>query len=719
MSADRTHHRTCTLCEAMCGISIEVQNETIKSIKGDPDDPFSRGHICPKAVALKDLYEDPDRLRTPMQKRDGEWLPLDWETALDIAAAGLRKSRENHGNDSVGTYSGNPNVHNTGALLMGPPLLRALRTRNKFSATSVDQLPHHIVAWKLFGHQLRIPVPDIDHCDHFVMLGANPLASNGSIMSVPDVKKRLRAVQKRGKVVVIDPRRSETGELADQHIFIRPGSDVLLLLAMIHELYAQNLVNPGSVEKLLDTPAASLAEHFQAWTPERAASATGIPADQIRALVSDFCAADAPVLYGRMGVSVQAFGTLCQYLISLFNILSGRLDVPGGLMFTQPAVNVLAQTSPGNMGRYHSRVRKLPEFGGELPVATLAEEILTPGEGQIRAMLLMAGNPVLSTPNGEQLEQAFAQLDFMVSIDFYINESNRHADIILPPVSPLEREHYDVIFHLLAVRNTSRYAPALFERPADGRHDWEILQGLQQRLAPARGLKDRVGQKLSQTFGPAGMLDLLLRTGPYGGGLNPIKGLSLSKLKKHPHGIDLGPLKPALPKALHHRDRKIHLNTEFFLADLARVKETFSNTENAAKKGEHGMLLIGRRHVRSNNSWLHNSHRLVKGKSRCLALIHPEDAQKLGHRDEADSLQLRVKSRVGEVEIEASISDEIMPGVISIPHGWGHNKSDTSWKTAQANAGVSVNTLTDELSIDALSGNAALNGVPVAVKRVA
>ncbi len=716
MSAANTHYRSCNLCEAMCGIAITVEDRQITSIKGDPNDPFSRGHICPKAVALKDLYDDPDRLRTPLEKRDGQWHPISWDEALDKAAAGIQRVQQAHGRNSVGAYLGNPNAHNLGSLLMGPPLLRALKTRNRFSATSVDQLPHHLVSWKLFGHQLRIPVPDIDRCDHFVIIGANPLASNGSIMTVPDVKKRLRAVSKRGRVTVIDPRRSETAAAADVHHFIRPGSDVTLLLAMLNHLFESDQIRPGVLSEYLDTDPQTLRAYFAPWTAERAQLATGIDAATIRQLVDDFCAADAAVLYGRMGVSVQAFGTLCQYLIMLFNILTGRLDAPGGLMFTTPAADILAQTNPGSMGRFHSRVRKLPEFGGELPVSTLAEDILTPSQGAddtpIRAMFLVAGNPVVSTPNGEQLDRALASLDFVVSIDFYINESNRHADIILPPVSPVERAHYDLIFHLLAVRNTARYCPPLFDKPADARYDWEILLGLQDRLAPAKNLKDKLGRRAMRLFGPTGLVDLLLRTGPYGKGFKPFgEGLSVGQLKRHPHGIDLGALKPMLPRALGHRDRKIHLETAFFLADLARVQDTFG------ERKEHEMVLIGRRHVRSNNSWLHNSHRLVKGKPRCVALIHPSDAQRLGV--EGDDAMVNVRSRVGELEVSASISDEVMPGVISIPHGWGHDKDDTSWKTAQAHAGVNLNTLTDDQALDHLSGNAALNGIPVEVKAVA
>ncbi|MFQ3201467.1 MAG: anaerobic selenocysteine-containing dehydrogenase [Zhongshania sp.] len=700
------HFRTCNLCEAMCGIEITVENDKITTIKGDAEDSFSRGHICPKAIALKDLYEDPDRIRMPMEKVDGEWRELAWDEALDKVTARIKSLQAEHGNDALGVYLGNPNVHNTGSLLMSGGLLRALKTNNKFSATSVDQLPHHIVSWKLFGHQLRIPVPDIDNTDYFLIMGANPLASNGSIMSVADVKQRLKDVRKRGKVVVIDPRRTATAELADAHHFVRPGSDVLVLLAMLNVLFAEGLVNAGSVAKHLDLEPTSLADTFSSYTPEKVAPQTGMSAGVIRGLVMDFCTAKAPVMYGRLGVSVQEFGTLTQYLIMLFNIFTGRLDTVGGLMFTKPAVDILAQTGRGNMGRFHSRVRGLPEFNGELPVAVLSEEITTPGAGQIKGMVLMAGNPVLSTPNGEQLDRAFKGLDLLISVDFYINESSRHADFILPPVSPLEREHYDVIFNVLAVRNNARYAKALFPRKANAKHDWEILLGLRDRLQPAVGLKDKLSRELLWRAGPSGILTFLLRRGPYGGGLNPFKGLSLTKLKKSPHGIDLGALKPVLPEGLYHRDRKIHLEADFFLKDLARVETKFFNQDGKPEQ----FLLIGRRDMRSNNSWLHNSRRLVKGKPRCTALINPIDAQKLAIT-EGD--MVKVSSRVGSVELAAQLSDEMMSGVISIPHGWGHNLGGTQWKIAEDHAGVSVNNLTDEMHIDELSGNAVLNGVPV------
>lgn len=707
----QTHYRTCNLCEAMCGIEIVTSGQQILSIKGDKQDTFSRGHICPKATALQDLYEDPDRLRHPIENVNGEWKEISWEAAYEKTVAYIQAVQKKYGNDAVGTYLGNPNVHNLGSMLYGRELLHTLGTKNKFSATSVDQLPHHIIAHKIFGHQLKIPVPDIDNCDHFLIIGANPVASNGSIMSVPDVKTRLKAITKKGgEVIVIDPRRTETAEIASKHHFIKPGSDVLMLLAMLNTLFSEKLAKPGRLKEF--TPKWNqLALDVATYTPERVAQHTGIEATEVKKLVRDFTKAKAPVCYGRMGASVQAFGTLTQYLIMAFNILTGRLDARGGMMFTQPAADLISQTGKGHFGRTQSRVRKLPGFSGELPVSALAEDILTEGEGQIKAMVMMAGNPVLSTPNGQQLDKAFQGLDFMVSIDFYLNESNRHADIILPPVSTLERSHYDLIFHLLAVRNTAKYSPALFKAEANTKQDWEILLELSHRLRGKTDLKTRLTHKAKMLLGPEAQLDFLLRSGPHGGGFNIFKGISLRKLKAQPHGIDLGELKPVLPGALQTKDKKIQLHRDFFMADLPRVEAHFFET--TSKHLDRPFSLIGRRHVRSNNSWLHNSKRLVKGKNRCTVMIHPYDAAALKIEN---AQTVKVASRVGQIELPAEITDEVMQGIVSIPHGFGHDRKGTGWKIAEAHAGVSVNDLSDEMQIDELSGNAVLNGVPVSIQ---
>lgn len=712
MNSSSKHYRTCNLCEAMCGIEITTEGQEIVSIKGDANDPFSRGHICPKAIALKDLHEDPDRLKQPMEKTADGWKTIGWEEAFDKIAIRINRIRDQHGNDAVAIYQGNPNVHNTGNLLFSHFFVKALRTRNKFSATSVDQLPHHIVAYKLFGHQLKIPVPDIDHCTHFLILGGNPLASNGSIMSVPDVKKRLKTIQANGgKVVVVDPRKTETADIASEHHFIRPGTDALLMLAMINTLFKKGLANPGRAAAFV--PGWERIEGYtKEFTARKAAPVTGISAANIERLVEEFTQAEAAVCYGRLGVSVQEFGTLTQYLIMLFNILCGRLDAVGGMMFTKAAVDILSQTGAGHIAHSRSRVRQLPEFNGEYPVATLAEEILTEGPGQIRALFSSAGNPVLSTPNGHQLSKALEKLDYMVAIDFYLNETSKHADIILPPVGPLEREHYDVIFHVLAIRNTAKYAPALFTPPGNSKHDWEIFLSLQERLQHNRTLKDQITTAMLRRLGPTGLLNLFIQFGPYGGGLRAWQGLTLKQLKENPHGVDLGALKPRLPEHLSNRDKLVDLAFDYFMSDLPRLKKTLlTKTKPPADQ----FLLIGRRHVRSNNSWLHNSYRLVKGKNRCTAMLHPTSAKKL--KLGADET-IEIKSKSGQIQIPVEITEAVMPGVVCIPHGWGHNREGIKLSVAQEHAGVSINDITDEQAVDELSGNAVLNGVPVVINKI-
>jgi len=709
----KLHYSTCTLCEAMCGIEVATQGNRILSIKGDKDNPFSEGHVCPKASALKDLYDDPDRLKRPIKKVGDEWQEIPWSEAFDYVAEKLHHIQSTHGKDAVGVYLGNPNAHNMGAILFGPYFYRALESHNRYSATSVDQLPHHIVSRRLFGHMSQIPIPDIDRTQHFVIIGGNPLASNGSIMTVPNVKKRLKGVQKRGgKVVVIDPKRTDTADLSCEHHFIRPGSDVLLLLAMLHAVFEKQLHSAEALlpyaEDLLDVEG-----YVKDFPPETVSELTGIKASQITKLVTDFCEAESAVCYGRMGASVQAFGTLTQYLIMLFNMLTGNLDRQGGMMFTQPAADILPVSSRGSIGGYSSRVRGLPAFAGEYPVACLAEEILTPGEGQIKAMVIGAGNPVVTTPNTEQLERAFSQLDFVVSVDFYISETSRHADIILPPVTPLERDHYDVVFHNFAVRNYATYSEAVVNIDDNQLTDWQIYLSLAERLDKLNGKSTAHYQALWQKQ-PQGLIDELLKSGQYGAHASSGKegyNLSLDKLKAHPHGIDLGPLQSALPNAIFHENKKIDLDFDYFMPDIARVKTHFFDR----MRNENQMVLIGRRHIKTNNSWLHNSPRMVKGNNRCTLQLHPVDAAKY-QVQEGD--RVKVTSRVGHVQVEAEITDSIMPGVVSIPHGWGHNKKGIKLGVASQYPGVNTNILTDEMQVDTLSGNGVLNGVPVSLERM-
>jgi anaerobic selenocysteine-containing dehydrogenase len=694
--------RTCHLCEATCGLLLTVDGPRVTAVRGDPDDPFSQGYLCPKAVALIDLHDDPDWLRTPMRRTSsGGFEPIDWDTALDLVTRGLADVGRAHGTDAVAIYQGNPTVHNLGAMLYGPWLIRALRTRHRYSATSVDQLPHHVAAWSMYGHQLLIPIPDVDRTDFLLLLGSNPEASNGSLMTAPDLGRRMKDIAARGgQVVLVDPRRTESTRVATAHHFIRPGTDALLLAAMLQTLFAEGLTEPNALAPHL-AGLDGLAQHFAEFTPERVAGPTGIAAPAIRALTRAFAAAPTAVCHGRMGLSTQAFGGLCQWMCQLLNLLTGNLDRPGGALFTTPALNPLPFASAGSHGRWKSRVRGLAEFMGELPVATLAEDIATPGDGRIRALICASGNPVLSTPDGVALDRALASLDFMVSVDPYITETSRHAHIILPPASPLTRDHYDAAFYALAVRNVANYSPPVFPRPAEARHDWEIYAALTTRLA--RRPQDRLMARVRQRLGPARMLDIALRQGPYGSGPRIWKdGLRLQSLRDQPSGMDLGPLKPQLPGCLHGRDR-IVVAPQLYLDDLPRLRAHLDAPVAP-------LVLVGRRQLRSNNSWMHNSQRLVKGKPRCTLLVHPTDAEAHG-LNTGDRARLR--SRVGEVEVPVEVSDEMMPGVVSLPHGWGHGRPGVGLRIATAHAGVSMNDLTDANEVDALTGTAVLNGVPV------
>ncbi|MFW5875443.1 MAG: molybdopterin oxidoreductase family protein [Myxococcota bacterium] len=715
--ATTPHFRTCTLCEAMCGIRIDLGTDgRIASIRGDENDPFSRGHICPKATALAELQEDPARIRAPLRRVGDRWEAIGWSEALDEAARGLHGVQQAHGRHSVGTYFGNPTVHNVGAMMFGPMLLRTLRTRHRYSATSVDQLPHMMAAHAMFGHQLLLPIPDIDRTDHFLILGGNPLASNGSIMTVPDVKKRLRAVRERGgKIVVIDPRRTETARVADEHLFIRPGTDALLLAALLHVTLQEGLERASHLSDHVDG-LGKAREAVEAFAPERVAGATGVDADTIRRLARELAAAERGVVYGRVGTSTQAFGGLCHWLINTLNVVTGHLDRPGGAMFPQPAIDVIEgrfALSRGSRGRWKSRVRGLPEFGGELPVATLAEDILEPGEGPIRAVLTMAGNPVLSTPNGARLDRALSQLDFMVSIDFYLNETTRHANLILPPTAPLEHGHYDLIFHLLAVRNTAKWSEPLFAPPEGAKHDWQILLDLVQRLEGerGRGLKSAPRTAALRALGPEGLVDLGLRTGRHGKGFAPWKkGLSLAELREHPHGVDLGPLRSCLPQRLRSRGQRIDLAPDDFLRDVPRLE---SRLAGSGGDQDDQLLLIGRRQLRTNNSWMHNAPGLMRGRDRCTLMIHPQDAGRLGLEDGS---RARIRSRVGEVAAPVEVTPDLMPGVVSLPHGFGHDRPGVRLPVATEQPGASINDLTDDQLVDELTGNAALSGVPVTVQ---
>lgn len=700
---------TCPLCEAACGVVVTTRGGVVADIRGDSDDPASRGHICPKAVALKDLHEDPDRLRHPVKRVGAEWVEISWREAIDLVVQGVRGVQRRHGRDALAVYLGNPTVHSLGAMLFAPAFSKSLGTRNRYSATSVDQLPHHLASLFSFGHPLLIPVPDIDRTDCWIIFGANPAASNGSLMTAPDVVARIKEIRARGgQVIVVDPRRTETAALASAHHFIRPGTDALALMAMVQVIFAEGLERMGRVGAFTDG-AEALRQACAPFTPERVSGVTGMAPEVLRALARTLATTERAVVYGRIGISTQEFGALSCWLINALNIITGHLDAEGGAMFTLPAVDLLhgggAYGGAGRFGRWRSRVRGLPEFAGELPVSALAEEMETPGEGQVRGLVTHAGNPVLSAPNGARVDRALAGLEFYAAIDFYINESTRHAHVILPPTAALERDHYDLVFHALAIRNTAKWAPAVMAPSPGARHDWEILNELTWRLARGGMLRRAKAWGVAmfvKAIGVRGMMKRALAGSRYG------EAVALAALERAPHGVDLGPLTSVLPQRLRTADRRIALAPAPMLQDVTRLAARMDAPPAAAGS----LLLIGRRDLRSNNSWMANSERLARGKRRCALLMHPADAAVRGL---ADGAMVHVISRTGRIAVELDVTDDVMPGVVCLPHGWGHDRDGVRLRVARAHGGASHNDITDDARLDALSGNAAFCGTPVQV----
>jgi anaerobic selenocysteine-containing dehydrogenase len=708
---------TCPLCEATCGLKITLNGDQITDVRGDPDDVFSAGYICPKGASLASLHDDPDRLREPLIKRAGEFVPATWDEAFAAIDAGLSRVLTAHGRDAVAFYLGNPSAHNVSALLYNRVLIKALGSHNVFSASTVDQMPKHFSAGYMFGDPLTVPVPDLDRTQYLLMLGANPLVSNGSLMTAADVRGRLRGIRERGgKIVVVDPRRSRTVEVADEHLAIRPGTDALLLFALVQVIVEDGLVDLGRLTEHVHGvhEVSVLAKPF---TPEVVAAHAGLAAADIRRIAHELAAADRAAVYGRIGTTTQTFGTLASWLIDVLNVLTGNLDREGGAMFPLAAAGQ-ANSAPGprrpfRHARWHSRVRGLPEVLGELPVGTLAEEILTPGDGQVRALITSSGNPCVSTPNAARLSDALEQLDFMVSIDVYLNETTRHADVILPGPSAFQRPHYDVALYQFAVRSVANWTPPIL--PAELPQEWQTmlrLVGILTGQGPnadvdaidafvAAEVANRAGLDpaiAGDRFGPARLVDLMLRAGPY--------DVTLADLEAAPHGIDFGAMVARIPDVLSTQSGCVELAPEAITVDVARLVAVLDQAPDGA------MVLVGRRQLGSNNSWMHNIAPLVRGGNRCTAQVHPDDANRLGLTDGGDAL---VRSRVGQVRVPVEITDTIRPGVISIPHGWGHDVDGVRTAVATAHAGVNSNVLADDLLFDALTGTAALNGIPVEV----
>ncbi|MFK7947411.1 MAG: molybdopterin-dependent oxidoreductase [Saprospiraceae bacterium] len=692
-------YRTCNLCEALCGIEVEIENNKVVSIRGDKNDPLSQGHICPKAYALKDVHEDIDRLKQPIRKIDGEWQTISWEEAIDYTTTKLLEIQAKYGNDSVGVYQGNPSVHNLGTMLYSPPFIRSLRTKNRFSATSVDQLGHHLAAEMMFGNMNLIPIPDINRTDFWLIIGGNPLVSNGSLMTAPNVSKRLKDIQKRGgKVVVIDPRKTQTAKKADQHIFVKPGTDIWLLLAMLNYIFKNDKVQYDKISNLIPKEQIdAVQEAVKGFTVEIASQQTGISTEIITNLIEEFTAAKTAICYGRLGISIVKHGTLSHWVINAINILTGNFDQKGGVMFTSPAINMAKGKPKKRFNRWQSRVRNLPEFGGELPASAMAEEMLETGAGQIKAMITSCGNPVLSTPNGQKLDKALESLEFMVSVDIYLNETTRHANIILPPVTGLETAHLALFFHTFAIHNTIKYSEPTVEKEANTKFDWEIFAALTEGFNRKKAAFANVDYQPQPSFDLETTVSYLLHA-------NHSK-YSLQDLKNNPNGIDLGALEENIAA------NKIISKTDTIDLFPTIYKTALANLEMPKQESD-DLLLFGRRDLRSMNSWLHNSYRMVKGKKICTAQIHPNDAQK---RNINNGDFITVESTIGKVKIEVEITEDVAIGSISIPHGWGHNRKGTKLKIAEAHAGVSYNDLADENEVDEIAAVAALNGIRVRI----
>ena len=729
---EAVHYRICPLCEACCGLEVRTQGEQVVSIRGAEHDVFSAGYICPKGVALKDLHEDPDRLRTPLVRRNGTLQPATWDEAFAEVQARLPPLQQAHGRDAVAIAVGNPAAHKMSLLLYFSRLAKALGTKNVFSASTLDQMPKQLASGWMFGHWLSIAVPDIERAQFMLILGANPITSNGSMWTVPDFRGKAKALRARGgRIVVIDPRRTETAAVADAHHFIRPGTDVLLLAALVHTLFEEGLVRLGRLAEH-SVGVDEVRQAVAAFTPEGVAERCAIAASVIRGLARELAGAERGCVYARIGTCTQAYGTLCSWLVDVLNVLTGKLDEPGGAMFPKaPAFAQNTQGKPGqgrgiSVGRHQARVSGAPEVFGELPMSCLAEEIETAGPGQVRALITVASNPVLSAPGGERLAKALQGLDFMLSLDIYLNETTRHAHVVLPGLSPLQDSHYDVAFPQLSFRNHARYSGPVFAPPAGHPQEWQTLLRL---AAIARGLGANadiealddqlvaddvrkiagdnaplVLQALAGRQGPERLLDLALRGGPYGDlfGIKP-QGLNLDKLRAAPGGIDLGELQPRVPEMLRTPSGKIELAPAALVADLRRARAELDRPLPP-------LQVIGRRDVRSNNSWMHNLPLLAKGPFRGTALVHPLDAARCGV---ADGATARLSSAHGSVQVQVEFSDTLMPGVLSLPHGWGHDLPGTQMRVAAERPGANLNLLLDRNARDPLSGTSVLSGVAV------
>jgi anaerobic selenocysteine-containing dehydrogenase len=735
-----TVYRSCPTCEASCGLILEVDRDKreVLSIKGDPDDIRSRGYVCAKSQAFHHLYKDPERLRQPVRRDGDDWVEVSWEEALDAVASRLGAIRQAHGKDAIAMYYGNPNGHNFHTQIYTQLFIGMLDTERFFSAGSVDQQPKNLSSELLYGNAWLFPVPDLARTDFFVCMGGNPMVSQGSLLGAPDVGRELKDIRARGgKIVVIDPRRSETAEMADRHLFIRPGTDALLLMAWVNELFMRGAVQLGALADRVKC-VNELQQLAQPFTPEGVAQRTGVSAASLRQLIDDFAAAKRPVLYGRIGLCTQSYGTLASWLVDVINLLQGRLDEEGGAMFARPATGQnesRGQPEPLQHGRWHSRARGFPEYMSMLPASCMGEEMECAGEDAVHALITVAGNPVLSVPNGKRIDAAMEGVDFKVALDIYINETTRHADYILPSTTQLEHSNYDFLFSAFAQRNYAHYSPQVFAKEEGALDQFEIFLELLARMngmqssdldaimldgmvdtvlqSPAlEGLdKARVLAASAHHEGGERLLDILLRVGPHGDRFDvDSDGLNLDRVKAHPHGLDLGPLQPnVLQYFINTEGGAIRLLHPLLEADIERLR---GSLEEAVPE----LVLIGRRHIRDMNSWLHNLPNYARGANRCTLMMHPQDAASRGIKDGGE---VNITSAVGSLRVPVEFHDGLMPGVVSLPHGFGHRYAGTRQSVASSQLpGVSANDLVDDQHLDQPSGTSVVNGVAVEVRGI-
>jgi len=705
----------CRICEAHCGLVATVDEGVVTRLRPDKEHPLSRGYACPKGIAMTDVQNDQDRVTHPLRRRaDGAGFErVSWDEALADIGARLRAVLDRHGPASVGWYMGNPGAFSYSHPLWSKGFLDAIGSPHYYTASSQDVSNRFAASALLYGSPLVVPIPDLQRTDFLLMVGANPLVSHGSVLTAPRVREQLNAIVERGgRVVVVDPRRSETAR-AYEHVAVRPDGDAWLLLSLLHVIFAEGLADEAAIAGQA-VGAGALRAAASRHPPEATEARTGVPAPTVRALARDLASAPSAAVYGRTGACLGRFGTLVAHLLDALALVTGNLDAPGGNVFGRPAValdDVGEAVGLDTYGKWRSRFGAFPDVIGALPATLVPREITTPGERQIRAFFVSAGNPVLSVPDGDALEAALGELDLCVSLDFYVNETNRHADYVLPATTWLEREDLPLAFLGFYTTPFVQYSDPVVAPRGEARDEWEIIEAIARRIGVNPQVDRRV-RRLGLRLTPRRLLDLLVRTGPEGDWFGLRRGgLSLAKLRRHPHGIVTAPYiaTGVLRDKLRHPDRRVHLDPAAILAELRRLGE--------ARPQDPGLplRLIGLRELRSHNSWMHNAALLMRGGREQTLRMHPDDAGASGVQEGG---AVRLRSADGEVEVRVTVTEDMTPGTVALPHGWGHRGG--GWQRANAAGGVNVNVLasSDPADLEPLAGMAFLNGIPVAAEAV-